>query len=285
MVVGTREPRRGFTLVEMSIAAAISAMVLFALYSTLVGSSRRFRAGESGLESIEEFQDFFLAFQEDLKGPFVWNECNFPMEFLSQFGFSNSRPQFSMLPRTAVMVSDYYREHKGPVSKTTVHLLERKREPNPLAPCQVAWTPGGAWQPPYPSPGPKALRDFRGFVPIVEVVPGAPGRPNSAFVVGPSVWVFDPAKGTLYRHKMGMAKKAFETFGAGRIETFSFIPHFETYYDKGTFPEPYEGAGHSQDYVALKVRFRREAERPPLEMWRNMHFPRGQGHFSPGGGP
>lgn len=107
----------------------------------------------------------------------------------------------------------------------------------------------------------ECLRTDQPWVDFLERSPRTGGR--DFWVIGPAIWRFDPATGSVVRwtEESGAA-----SFGEGRLERFGVMPTEEHSANEYLKPKRSVGVGPSKHMLEVSLAFRRDAGRIDLEL-------------------
>lgn len=253
--------RRGMTLVEIGVAAAIGLGLFLMLFGSMQGSARRLRAGESGLEATLEAQRIFEYLRKDLEGPDVWAPCDAPDEVMDAIGVGGAKA-FWLLRREVGLRVEYYVNGRGPSEPSTDHVAGPIRSERGPGPCPLFWDGERAvWI--KNAAARIGLKDMKGHTHPVEFVRGE-GNRKDVWVLGPAFWIHDSKAKVLRRWT---EVDGFAEFGAGRLEVAGIMPLVELSYDWRTEPPPaHEVIIDEKVMLNVSLRFARDADRPALEL-------------------
>lgn len=270
--------RPGMTLVELLVACAIGFGLLLLLHGAMAGSASRFQAGESGLEAnliLQRVQEYI---RKDLDGPFSMTPCHYPDKIVKAMELGSNRIDFALRYREVEHKASYYRDGEKTKAPTQSFRSHMPRVTEPKAPCQVVWYAlKASWiSQEKPSP-PKVWQDVPKYAHMVENVPESPGgKLHRGWVIGPSLWSFDPEEKVLLRWTLGDDPEPEEihSFGEHRLLDFTLDPIMEWAQVTITDPPPIRTyITRVKTLVRIRATIERDEGRPPLSVTRVLLIP------------
>lgn len=193
--------RRAFTMVEAVIASALLAGLLVLFQGSMASSAQQLEKGRAGIEATLTAQRVLELLRRDLRGPYPWYQCNFPVRaplyVLRDMGYTRDRDSFSKEERRIDRWFTYYREGEGPVAPHTKRWTAvPHRVRDPLAPCYLRWGKPDEGNIRWIDGGPpqRELQPLKAAVPFVEATPHL-----RIWEIGPAFWHHDVERQTLVR--------------------------------------------------------------------------------------